>query len=360
MLNRWRLIAISLDYAHHASGSGYGEIARQVNFDSVITPPNGFIAKSYDRWVRATQHKKAIARLTRRRFAPEVRYLLRHAFNSPKLVHVLYGEHHCWLLRRMSPKKNVRKVATMHLPPSLWYLSFKPHQLNHFDAIILMSHSQLEPLRKELGYDGRVEVIEHGVDTERFRYFERTAPTGTIECVMVGSFLRDYHALAEVAKLALEKELDIHFHVVTSKETAEPVLGLKNVAHHSRISDSDLIALYGRCTLAIFTMRDCTANNAVLEAMATGLPIVANDIGGIRTYTTDAFACLTPDLDPQRIIESIQAAADPKEYMAKSMAARERAEALTWQHIRDKTLQLYSDVIDRGNKPSTPSQVEEK
>jgi len=348
MLDGWRLIAIALDYPHHASGSGYGQLAKQIDYDAIVTPPTGIIAKKYDRWVRRAQKYKVIARLTRRRISTEVRYLLGQGLKGPKLVHVLYGEHHSWLLRGMRSKRNVRKVMTIHLPPALWHVSFKHGQLNRFDAIILMSHSQIEPLRKGLGYKGRVEVIEHGVDTDRFRFFDRPLPAGTLQCTMVGNFLRDYEALANLARMAADKKLDMHFHVVANKEAAAPIQGLPNVTHHLGISDIDLVELYGRCHIAVFTMQDCTANNALLEAMSTGLPVVANDVGGMRTYANDSFAALTSALDPELLIQAIHNVADPTMYLQRCSAARRKAEEFSWPQIRSRTLALYTEVIQNG------------
>lgn len=342
----WKLIAISLDFPHHASGSGYGQLARQIEYDSVITPPCGPIAQAYSRLVARTNKVKFISRITRRRVATEAKYLWRHLFHGKKLVHVFYGEHHSWILRYLPSTRKTKKIMTNHLPPGLWYLGYKPGQLNRFDGVILLSESQLAPLREKLGYQGKVCVIPHGINLSAFEVPSAARDLSKIRCVMVGNFLRDYPGLAEVAKQSPEME----FHVVANDEEFAPLVGLANVTHHKKISDKELLALYQRCNVAVFTMRDSTANNAVLEAMATGLPVVGNDIGGISTYVNDSFAFLTKTVEPAEIREQIHRAVEPGGYAERSNAARRQAETFNWSHVAQQTLDFYREVLSEGRK----------
>jgi len=230
----------------------------------------------------------------------------------------------------------------------MWHVSFKPHQAKKFDAIVLMSHSQVEPLRKHLGYDGIVEVIEHGVDTERFSFKEHTLSSQKIDCIMVGNFLRDYEALADIARYCETNAPEIHFHVVANMESGTAIVGLPNVTHHRGISDEKLVQLYQDATIGFFTLTDCTANNAVLEAMAAGLPIFVNDVGGIRTYVDDSFAVFIEKDKPEKIVAEIKAlVSDLSSYKEKSLHARARAEGFAWDVIADKTKRLYRQVIEK-------------
>lgn len=342
----WRVIALTLDYPHHAGGSGYGQLARRVAYDSVITPPAGPVARLYGRFAQATASNKIVKKFTRRKMGTEVRYLLRHGFGKRKIIHSFYGEHHSWLLRTLPKARGERRVMTVHLPPSMWHVSFKPGQIGKFDAVILMSHNQVEPLRKELGFAGKVEVIEHGVDTERFAFKEHVPTPEKIECVMVGNFLRDYQALAEIAKYCETAAPEIHFHVVANMESGAPIVGLPNVTHHRGISDEALVRLYQDSTIGLFTLADCTANNAVLEAMAAGLPIVVNDVGGIRTYVDESFGSFVAKDKPDEVVGVLRAlVSDPVGYQERSRQARLKAESFGWDLIAKRTVALYEELI---------------
>ncbi len=342
-VKEWKLIAISQSYGHHAKGSGYAELTSHVNFDSICLPSTGKIAKKYDQFINRAGQNRLISRFTRRRVSTEIRFLFASNRLMPKLVHVLYGEHHSWLLRLMRSSNRSRKVMTIHLPPSLWHVSFKRGQLDRFDGVILMSHSQLDPLKDDLGYEGQIKVIPHGVDTERFAFKSRSKPVDKIVCIMVGNFLRDYDALARIALEARQSTVPIEFHVVASKAAAQPLLELENVTVHHGISDAALLDLYYRSQLGVFTMTDCTANNAILEAMATGLPIVTHDIGGVRTYVDDQCATFFDISSPESAIQAIHAAV--VDYEARSNAARAKAEQMDWPIIASQTLEFYRDTI---------------
>ena len=84
---------------------------------------------------------------------------------------------------------------------------------------------------------------------------------------------------------------------------------------------------------------------ALLEAMATGLPVVASDVGGTRDAAGDA-AVLVPPADPTAIAEALLAVlADPGAAAALGDAARRRVLAgFGIEHVARRHLDLYGEV----------------
>ena len=89
--------------------------------------------------------------------------------------------------------------------------------------------------------------------------------------------------------------------------------------------------------------------NAVLEAMASGLPVVATDVGGVREFIPDdAGGAVVPHRDPAALASAIE------RYLARSADARNagavnrrRAAAdYSWRSSAERLLDVYRLAID--------------
>jgi len=81
---------------------------------------------------------------------------------------------------------------------------------------------------------------------------------------------------------------------------------------------------------------------APLEAMASGLPLVAPNSGGIVTYANDENAWLTAPTGPAFAAAIRSALTDSAERTRKLAGARARAEEFEWEKITDYFLDLYA------------------
>ncbi|MCZ1008118.1 glycosyltransferase [Streptomyces lydicus] len=97
-------------------------------------------------------------------------------------------------------------------------------------------------------------------------------------------------------------------------------------------------------------MTDATANNALLEALACGTPVVATDTGGISYYTGHGpAALLTPPGDAAAAAEAIETLLDElgtAAHASRRAAARERAELFAWPRIADQVRSVYRLLED--------------
>ncbi len=91
------------------------------------------------------------------------------------------------------------------------------------------------------------------------------------------------------------------------------------------------------------TAEDATANNALLEALACGLPIITERVGGIPEYVNEKCAVFCDDVNSfvNNVIEISQSKQLQKEM---GLAARERAKELDWRESAKKIKEIYDQL----------------
>ncbi|MFN6571203.1 glycosyltransferase family 4 protein [Dendronalium sp. ChiSLP03b] len=273
------------------------------------------------------------------------------------LAHVIYLERTLGILPKWQEKFSFKLIATAHQPAGLWRMQrHHPEMLSSLDGLIVLSSKEVEYFDEYI--PGRVHFIPHGVDIEFFcPQTDKVNSTVNRDrdyprCVFSGIWLRDLQALAQVIDEVLAREPRIRFDLIVPADRRENPHFFR-IARHSQvtwyagISDAQLRDLYCQASMLVLPLLDCTANNALLEAIACGLPIVSNDVGGIPDYTQDSFAKLLPIGDIDGFVEAIlRLANDPQECVQKGVAARTFAEQnLRWEKIAAQTINVYQKVL---------------
>lgn len=267
-----------------------------------------------------------------------------------RLFHVAFAEEDYNLLRQQRPAPAC--IGTAHQPPGWWRLmGHDPAQLlKGLDAVITMSRELAAFLNASL--PGKAHFLPHGVDTAFFSPPDKPHEREEVRCVFSGQWLRDLATLAEVIDrllatdrrfrfemiVPLAKRHDPHFHRIARHP---------EVRWHANLTDEQLRDLYRASDILLLPMIDATANNALLEGMACGLPVVANQVGGMPDYTRPEFATLLPIGDLSGFLEALTFLADdPDERLARGRAAAQFCrEELAWETITAHTLELYAQTL---------------
>jgi glycosyltransferase involved in cell wall biosynthesis len=154
--------------------------------------------------------------------------------------------------------------------------------------------------------EGRVEVIPSGVDLDVFGPRRGPRMPGPMRVLFVGGdFVRKggVDLLEAVARVGPVAEID----VVTPEAPLRLPPGIKVRVHTGlRPESPELSALYRDSDVFCFPSYGDCSPRVIAEAMASGLPVVATDVGGVREMVVDGHSgLLVPVRSPQRLADAI-------------------------------------------------------
>jgi glycosyltransferase involved in cell wall biosynthesis len=262
------------------------------------------------------------------------------------ILHYLDGEHSAQYLPRLFRrlgKGQPKIVATYHQPPEILDAIIRTDVISKLDRVTVVSPEQI-PFFKEFIAPDKIQLILHGVDVNYFKPANLAKEAGTFKCITVGYYLRDFKVLQEVAGY-LGRHRSIEFHVVSLQEHA--VAALPNVTVYRGVDDARLLTLYQQSDILFLPLLQSTANNALLEGIACGLPVVSTCLPSVKAYLPGKEAILIKDNDPKQFVDVIlHLANNPSDCRIMGQKARKRAEELDWWAIAPQYEMLYSDLMN--------------
>ena len=165
--------------------------------------------------------------------------------------------------------------------------------------------------------------------------------TGKATCTLEMSdadFMAMATGQADAMKLFSSGKLKISGDVMASQK-----LGFLNAG---RLVNGELSAHYASADVFLFPSTSETFGNVTLEAMASGLGIVAYRYAAARQHLEHGRSALLPPLDdePAFIRDARMLVGDPKLARRLGAAARAAAESLTWERIAQDFEKVLLDV----------------
>jgi glycosyltransferase involved in cell wall biosynthesis len=167
---------------------------------------------------------------------------------------------------------------------------------------------------------------------------------------MVGQWLRDFNTALKAMKIVRRKGIKLIFDVVLPSATPRYVVqkvknsSPQNTYIYYNIPEEALLKLYSNSRMFLMPLLDFTASNSLLEAMASGLPVIISDVGGARDYIDEKCGILVKKSDPNAMAEAITYLSED-EIICKRMGrnSRTKASSLSWNVIAP----LYEDILVR-------------
>ena len=224
--------------------------------------------------------------------------------------------------------------------------------LNRNDRLIAVSAATRESHVAQGLDGGKTDVIYNGVDCDEFRSREKTValtaelglPDSAFLVLTVGQIgLRKGHdVLAESAVRLRDSHSKLHYVIVGERNSNKQEsidferslvqrfddAGMRHRLHRLGYRD-DVPRLMNEADLLVHPAHQEPLGRVLLEAAASGLPIVASDVGGTREILTDGVSArLVPPGKPVALAAAIaEIASSPAMRARFSAAARESIEA---------------------------------
>lgn len=120
-------------------------------------------------------------------------------------------------------------------------------------------------------------------------------------------------------------------------------LALRNVTFAGRVPPHEIQRYYADADIYVQTPSIDNMPLSVLEAFASGLPVVSTEVGGVPAIlTSGVHGWLAGDNDDEAVADRIcDLLHDPQRALTMAEAARQSCEAYTWQAVRGSWLSCY-------------------
>jgi glycosyltransferase involved in cell wall biosynthesis len=224
------------------------------------------------------------------------------------------------------------------------------------DAVVANSEG-LKELALETNPQQAISVIHNGIDISEFTPNDRKKTDGYLQLICVSRLIERKgirYLLQAIGELKHEKiRLTIvgegnqllELKNLTSKLNIEDKVVFKGYLDHSKLAEA-----YQQSDIFVLPSLNEGMSNAVLEAMASGLPIITTDTGGTVELLDDN-GLIVGMQDSESIANAImQLIKDPAKISEMGEKSRTMAETLSWRHVAQKYLNVYREnILDNGD-----------
>ncbi len=294
---------------------------------------------------------------------------------QPDLVHVLNPVALGLPAIRFARVQRVPLVASYHtdvpgfadrwgwgwVKPALWAYFRAVHNL----ADLNLAPSQVTRRELEAQQFKRVRVWGRGVDTARFGPHRRSEPWRT----RLSGGCPEARLLLYVGRRSAEKRVhwlrpvldalpEARLAVVgdgPARAALAAQLPPDRTVFTGYLHGEDLASAYAAADVFVFPAANETLGNVILEAMASGLPVVAPRAGGLLDHLVEDRQGLlfAPDDQAEFVARVRQLADAPVEAQRLGVAGRAYAETRRWGQVLDGLLEEYGRLLlQYGRRPS--------
>ncbi|HLC83391.1 MAG TPA: glycosyltransferase family 4 protein, partial [Bacteroidia bacterium] len=203
---------------------------------------------------------------------------------------------------------------------------------------------------KSLGIpSSQIIEIPTGIEDSWLEKLENVIETNKVKFLFVGRFERR-KGVEELNKalLSLKENPNFEFHFIGPIPERNK-LKLSHVFYHGSITDADIMKKKVKeMDVLVCPSHSEGMPNVIMESMASGLAVVATDVGAVSLMVNDENGALINSSEPSLIASAMKKMISlaPKDLMRMKQKSIEKVKTqFLWEHIIDDTIHKISEKI---------------
>jgi L-malate glycosyltransferase len=225
-------------------------------------------------------------------------------------------------------------------------------------AKFVISNSEgLKQLAQKTNSEQKIEIIPNGVDIQMFKPAAEKKQSGYVRILSVSRLTprKGLRYLIQAMKILLEnpslvEKVKIELQIIGDGDEKNALEQLSNelgisyaVKFLGRISHENLAPYYSEADIFCLPSLNEGMSNTVLEALATGMPIVATKTGGTEELVLDGKSgFFVAQKSAEDLAEKLESLINDEALRLRfGQASRAGAEAMSWKNVAEKYVELY-------------------
>jgi glycosyltransferase involved in cell wall biosynthesis len=223
-------------------------------------------------------------------------------------------------------------------------------------ALIVANSEGLKELANKFMPSLEISIIPNGVDTKRFHPSEDPSIKKRLKLLTVSRLIKRkrinllIEALKKLRELNVDAELNIAGEgaLMQNLKSLASRLGVtEHVNFLGRIESEQIPQVYRNNDIFVMSSEHEGMCNAMLEAMASGLPIITTPCEGVEELITDNGIVVEQPTAESFATAITELANNSDVHLKMALDASKKAQQFSWRSVADQYIKCYHNVLNK-------------